>query len=232
MSNTARKLEIRESIESKAESELRFPRKAVLRNIMDDLAEGLPVSDFRFDSIYPENIRRVSEIHWTPVDVARRAAELLNVGPKTRVLDIGSGAGKFCLVAALTSKGTFTGVEQRPHLVQVARKLARHYAIPHVSFIHARMEEIDWERFTGFYLYNPFVERLYEAEERIDDHVQYDQQSYIQQVRFVQLKLPTLPVGIRIVTYHGFGGEMAPGYEVRLRERWGDDYLVLWERTS
>ena len=213
------------------ETELRPSRKTQLRNIISDLTQGLSVTDLRFDLIYPEAIRRLSEIHWTPVEVARRAAELLHVGPKTHVLDIGSGPGKFCMVAALTTNGKFTGVEQRPDLAKMARNVARHYKIPRVSFIPAKMEEIDWSRFTGFYLYNPFIETLYEEDARIDGHVDFGQIRYIKQVRFVQRKLVVLPIGTRIVTFHGFGGEMAPGYEITCRERWGEDYIVQWERV-
>ena len=44
-------------------------------------------------------------MHWTPVHVARRAAQFLVTGPETRVLDVGSGPGKFCLVGALATQG-------------------------------------------------------------------------------------------------------------------------------
>ena len=40
------------------------------------------------------------------------------------VVDIGSGAGKFCVAAALGSGCRFTGLEQRPRLVAAARTLA------------------------------------------------------------------------------------------------------------
>ena len=196
-----------------------------------DLARGQAVRDHQFDKIFPEPIRVASPMHWTPVDVARRAAALFDVGPKTHVLDIGSGAGKFCMVAALTSPGTYTGVEQRPHLVQMTRSLVSRYNIPRVTFLNAGMEEIDWTRFTGFYLYNPFIEHLYEKSERIDHHLDFSVERYMLQVRFVQAKLTLLPIHTSILTYHGFGGEMPPYYEVTLRERGGDDYLVLWERT-
>jgi SAM-dependent methyltransferase len=230
MSTSVLKQSVDTELRNSETPELTIPRPPELHDIITDLKQGRRIPDSRFDQIYPESICRVSGNHWTPVDVARRAAELLDRGPETRVLDVGSGAGKFCFVAALTSPGHFTGVEQRPHLVAMTREIADHYAIPRIKFIQAQIEEIDWNDYTGLYLYNPFIENLYPPDERIDDQVLYDQRRYIRLVRVAQLKLATLREGIRIVTYHGFGGEMPPGYTVKLRERQGDDYLVVWEK--
>mgnify|MGYP000969840975 CR=1 FL=1 len=69
--------------------------------------------DDRFDLAYPPEIRAKSKAHWTPVSIARRAAEFLVREPGTRVLDIGCGPGKFCIVGALGTEGRFTGIEQR-----------------------------------------------------------------------------------------------------------------------
>ncbi len=216
---------------SKKEGECRTDIELENRTCIADLADGAAVSDLRFDNLFPEAVQRASQIHWTPVDVARRAAELLDVGPQTRVLDIGSGAGKFCMVGALTTPGHFTGVEQRPHLVTMAKKVIRQYHIPRVDFISGGMEDADWTKFTGFYIFNPFIENLFAAAERIDQGTDFGHDKFITQVRYLQMKLTLLPVGTHIVTFHGFGGEMPPGFEVKVRERWGEDYLVLLERV-
>ena len=71
------------------------------------------LEDSRFDLVYPREIRELSDRHWTPVEVARKAAVFLVREPGTRVLDIGCGPGKFCIVGALATDGRFTGVEQR-----------------------------------------------------------------------------------------------------------------------
>ena len=72
-------------------------------SILTRVSRGEPVADAEFDLLYPRPVRPLSERFWSPIDVARRAAELLVVRPGTRVLDVGSGAGKFCVVGALTS---------------------------------------------------------------------------------------------------------------------------------
>ena len=82
------------------------------------------IEDEKFDLIYPAKIRNLSSIFWTPVAVAAEAAKWLVTAPGVRVLDIGCGPGKFCLVAASLTDGNFTGVEQRKTLVDVAQLAA------------------------------------------------------------------------------------------------------------
>src|SRR5207244_1254082 len=67
------------------------------------LRSGCPVADGVFDRMFPTELRFVSFQHWTPVAVARRAAELLVGAGARRLLDVGSGPGKFCIVGALTT---------------------------------------------------------------------------------------------------------------------------------
>ncbi len=88
----------------------------------DDFAaadDPTSVEDEKFDLIYPPEVRELSSIFWTPVRIAAEAAELLAVTPATRVLDIGCGPGKFCLVAAKLTEGSFTGIEQRPAFIHI-----------------------------------------------------------------------------------------------------------------
>ncbi|MFZ1221036.1 MAG: methyltransferase domain-containing protein [Chthoniobacterales bacterium] len=88
------------------------------------------IEDEKFDLIYPAKIRRLSPIFWTPVAVAAEAVKWLVSAPGQRVLDIGCGPGKFCLVAASLADGQFTGVEQRIDLVTAARQAAIELGIP------------------------------------------------------------------------------------------------------
>jgi len=80
--------------------------------LLDRLLSGAQVADLEFDAIYPQWVRRLSEQHWTPLDVCIRAAELLVTDERSTVLDVGSGAGKFCLIGAASTGATFVGVEQ------------------------------------------------------------------------------------------------------------------------
>ena len=47
------------------------------------LEDGESLSDEEFDRIYPDGLQMVSETHWTPVEIAKRAARLLVVDSTT-----------------------------------------------------------------------------------------------------------------------------------------------------
>src|SRR4051812_11881562 len=76
-------------------------RRATLASTMSSARSQRPVpsdvtmSDAAFDQVLPAWAQLVSKVHWTPLAVARRAAELLVRDPESRILDVGSGVGKF-----------------------------------------------------------------------------------------------------------------------------------------
>jgi tRNA G46 methylase TrmB len=95
--------------------------------------------DEQFDLIYPPKIRGLSRVHWTPVEIARKAAAFLVRELGTRVLDVGCGSGKFCIVGALTTEGHFTGIEQRKHLCELARLKIEQVGIPNAEILHGNI---------------------------------------------------------------------------------------------
>ncbi len=201
-----------------------------MRRLFERVRTGAHVWNAQFDRLLPFYFRRLSIMHWTPVHVARRAAQLLVTGPKTRVLDVGSGPGKFCLVGAMATLGHFTGVEQRPHLVEFSRSFARKYAIPRVHFLRANAEDLNWSRYNAFYFYNPFYENL-DPDKKIDERVELSPALYNQYIRMAQERLAEAPSGTRVVTFHGMGGEMPDGYERVLQEFQDTGFLELWIRN-
>lgn len=189
--------------------------------------EGL---DARFELLYPQGIREVSEIHWTPIRVVRRVVQLLRLEPGMRVLDVGSGPGKFCIVGALLSQASFVGVEQRANLVELARATATVVDATGASFLHGDAFELDWREFRCLYLYNPYEEQLFEAARRVDEALDFTEQRYRDSVHRTLAKLRGMPVGTRVALYHGFGGLMPPGYRRHFRGFYGTGTLELWER--
>jgi len=108
------------------------------------LLSGAQVADLEFDAIYPQWVRRLSE---ATLDAARRLhprRELLVTDERSTVLDVGSGAGKFCLIGAASTGATFVGVEQRPRLVRIARETSRRAGVTNVEFIHDNAMSLDW----------------------------------------------------------------------------------------
>lgn len=188
---------------------------------------GAPVWNAQFDRMLPLCWRRFSVTQWTPVQVARRAAQLLVTGPESRVLDVGSGPGKFCLVGALATLGHFTGVEHRPRLVNFSRSFAHRHGIPRVDFICANACDLDWSRYNAFYFYNPFYENL-DPDRKIDENVELSPALYDRYIRMTQERLAQASPGTRVVTFHGLGGDMPDGYERVLQEFQDIGFLDLW----
>jgi SAM-dependent methyltransferase len=126
----------------------------------DALRRRRVLSDRDFDALYPEPLRFVSRTHWTPIAVAARAADLLVTAGAKQVLDVGSGIGKFCIVGALSTDGAkFTGVEQRPGLVDAATRVAGRLGANRARFLCADAIAAPFSAFDGVYMYNPSTSR-------------------------------------------------------------------------
>lgn len=169
---------------------------------------------------------------FTPVDVAAYAARLLAPEAGMTVLDVGSGAGKFCITAALAvPTAEFVGIEWRPHLVDVANALARDLGATNARFIQGDALELDWSPFDSFYLFNPFGEHLYSKDWRLDNTLELDPENYNESVCGVRHKLARAAVGTRVVTYHGFGAPPPRGYSPSREDPIGCKRLELWIKT-
>src|SRR5690242_15142160 len=116
-------------------------------------------SDERFDLIYPSSIRALAIRHWTPLKVARKVADFLATQPGCRILDIGSGVGKFSLAAAyFQSHAFYYGIEQRKHLITHAETARDILRLRNVFFTHGNFTQLDFRNFDHFYFYNAFYE--------------------------------------------------------------------------
>ncbi|PIR15353.1 MAG: SAM-dependent methyltransferase [Elusimicrobia bacterium CG11_big_fil_rev_8_21_14_0_20_64_6] len=206
-------------------------RRLIVGKVVGDLRGGRTVSDLQFDQVYPPEIRRLSPTHWTPVEVAVRAGALLAPDESARVLDVGSGCGKFCSVAALSGLGRFIGVEQRPHLLAAAEMSAEELGADRASFVPGNMADLDWSSFDAFYLFNPFFENSSKSI-RIDETVSFGGGKFARYVEVVRAKLDNAKAGTKVATYHGFGGEMPAGYRRVKKEPMRSDFLELWVKRN
>jgi SAM-dependent methyltransferase len=188
-------------------------------------AKPFSIEDEKFDLIYPRQIRELSSTFWTPVAVAAEAANLLATASKPRVLDIGCGPGKFCLVAASLTAGRFTGIEQRGDLVAAARQAANDLDLAEVEFIHGNVLEIDFTRYDAFYLFNPFEENLFDGH-KIDRAVPLASALFKRYTSHVSAQLGARTIGTRVVTYMGYADDIPACYDCE-EALFGDD-LKLW----
>lgn len=182
-------------------------------------------NDAAFDWMYPEHFQLLSLKHWTPLPIARKAAEFLAVDG-ARVLDIGSGIGKFCLAAAFHFPETyFYGVEQRHDLIYHAEEAKGYTRLPNVHFIYANITQVDFKKFDHFYFYNSFYENI-DPDNQIDDTIAISESLYTYYTKYLFKALDQKPPGTRLVTFHISGEEVPSSY--RLADASCDSLLKMW----
>lgn len=185
------------------------------------------LNDAAFDWLYPEHLQLISLGHWTPMAVARAAAGHLAI-PGARILDIGSGIGKFCLTGAhLHHFCHYYGVEQRGELVYHAERAREYLQLDNVSFLSANITQVNFAEFDHFYFYNAFYENI-DRENAIDDTIEVSKSLYDYYATFLYHALEHRPAGTRIVTYQSDGDIIPPGYH--LEQMSFNSLLQLWIR--
>jgi len=176
-----------------------------------DTGAALFYNDAAFDWVYPEHFQLMSLKQFTPLAVARKAAEFL-AEPDARILDIGSGVGKFCLAAAHYYPDTFFhGIEQRQELVYFAEEARKYIGLNNAYFTHGNLTQINFKEFDHFYFYNSFYENL-DPDNRIDDTIETSFSLYVYYTQYLFAALNEKPSGTRLVTFHSTEDEIPPGY--------------------
>jgi SAM-dependent methyltransferase len=198
-------------------------------SVMRALRDGTELSDRAFDeALFPREVRRHSDAFWTPLEVVRRVIDLIVPSTSTRVLDVGSGAGKFCIVGAALTGATFVGIEHRLSLVEAATEAATLARTPGASFIHGDFRFVDVTSFDVFYFYNPFEENLLPLEQRIDATVPLSPAKFVGDVRRAESMLARARKGTCVAMYHGFKGAMPTQYRRIARESCRMGYIDVW----
>ena len=170
-------------------------------------------SDRHFDSLYPKYIQELSAKHWTPLKIAGIAAGYLAEQPNSRILDIGSGVGKFCIAAGSYYRDChFYGVEQRGQLIDLAENAKEIAETANVSFIHGNFTQLDLDQYDHFYFYNSFYENLVDDDLHIDESIDHSVDLYEEYTDHLYRVLEQRPVGTRLTTYHNYREVVADSY--------------------
>ncbi len=189
--------------------------------------------DDAFDALYPEGIRRVSRRFWTPLETARRGALLLADAGATKVLDVGSGVGKFALVAAATvPRLRVVGIEQRAHLLEPARAASAKLGLSNVTFFQGDATDVSWSEYDGFYFYNSFAENLFDPSDRLDDRAVLSFARFARDVQRTYAALRVAKAGTAVVTFYGSSGRMPCSYELVHQAAAGSGWLRLWVKGT
>lgn len=184
------------------------------------------MSDAAFDWLYPERIQLLSKRHWTPMRVAKKAAQFLALEPGKKILDIGSGVGKFALIGAHCFPDvSFYGVEQRSELHHYALAAKAYTQTNNVDFIHGNFTQIDLAEYDHFYFYNAFFENL-DSRGRINHEMEYSTGLYNYYSRYLFKELDAKPSGTRLATFHSLEDEIPPSY--RIVDASADFLLKTW----
>ncbi len=192
------------------------------------LEKGISIEDDDFDEIYPNEIRPMAFTHFTPVEMAIKAAKYLVQKPGTKVLDIGSGAGKFCMIGSVCTNGHFTGVEQRDNLHELGIEIYKKHKLKNITFINSNINQIDFSSFDAFYFFNPFYENIIQFD-KIDDTVEVETDLYDEYSNYVKNQLDKMPSGTRLVTFFSAYDEVPKSY--KLVSTVDRQKISMWEKS-
>lgn len=182
-------------------------------------------SDTDFNKLYSSDIQILARRHWTPIHIAQLATTFL-AKRGSKILDIGSGVGKFCLTAAhYAPTAHFFGVEQRKYLIDEALRAQWTLGIQNASFINANFTQLNLQEFDHFYFFNSFYENIDDMD-RIDEDIAYSVALYEYYVRYLHKCLVDMPKGTKIVTYHSLEEEIPIGYDLIASH--SDNNLRFW----
>jgi SAM-dependent methyltransferase len=185
--------------------------------------------DEKFNLIYGESLCEMAEIHFSPIDVSIMAAQFLAQKSGKKVLDIGSGAGKFCIIGSLNTDGYFVGIEQRQTFIDISIKIVAENNLQRIEFLLGNVADLDFAPYDAFYIFNPFYENISRTG-IIDLNIELNRDFYESYSNFVKNQLNLKPIGTRLATYFSYSKEIPSSY--KLQSSHFDDKLKLWEKES
>ncbi|RAI93868.1 class I SAM-dependent methyltransferase [Algoriphagus yeomjeoni] len=191
--------------------------------------DEVKLSDEVINALYPIKMQKLSSTHWTPVEIAKKNIKFLTEGERDVVLDLGSGSGKFCLVAALASKATIVGVEQRENLVLLSRKISKNLGLHSLNFLHDDLIDVDFKDYDSFYFFNAFEEFI-NPKDKLNRQQDLDELAHQKYIHLLREKFDQTAAETRIVTYCGACEEIPESYRLVKSENKGK--LKYWEKRT
>ena len=180
--------------------------------VFEQLKQKKYPSNYTFDKIYPKKYQEHSARHFTPVNIAIKAAKLLVDNPTDKILDIGSGVGKFCCIGTSVTDANFYGIEKRKTLTNLSNKIKRNYKLKKAHFINNDFTSLDFKKFDGIYFFNSFHEQLDETCV-LDETSKVSLTEYKKYHEDLVMKLNECKSGTRLVTYYTFKNKIPSSYQ-------------------
>lgn len=146
------------------------------------------------------------------------------------MVDIGAGAGKFCVAGALFSRCSFIGLEQRPSRVASARTLARLFDVDdRVRFVCGALGQVPTPAGDAYYFFNPFDDAAGGMDDGETD-IRLRIYQHEPAVTMAEALLRRAPRGTCILTYNGFGGRVPKSYRLVCIDLAFAGGLRLWRK--
>ncbi|MBP6624208.1 MAG: methyltransferase domain-containing protein [Chitinophagaceae bacterium] len=169
-------------------------------------------SDKLFLELYPKEFRQNDQIHFTPLEVTRRASHFLATQAGEKILDIGSGIGKFCIPAAMMHKQQhFFGIEIRKDLVDAASEIQHKLSVNNVHMIHGDILQHELATYDHFYFFNAFYEQQDDAE-KLDRELIFKSSLYRKYHAYLYRELDKKPIGTKLATFFSQADLFPPSY--------------------
>ncbi len=158
-------------------------------------------SDKLFLELYPKEFRLNDQMHFTPLEVTRRASHFLATQAGEKIVDIGSGIGKFCIPAAMMhTQQQFYGIEIRKDLLDASTVLQQQLGIKNLHMIHGDILQHQLTIYDHFYFFNAFYEQQDEAE-KLDRELIFKSSLYRKYHAHVYKELEKKPIGTKLATF-------------------------------
>lgn len=182
-------------------------------DLLDKIKQGLSKVDKSFETIFPEDVTGVDEFHIRGRESTAELADLLDIGPDSKVLDVGCGLGGACRYLALQFNASVTGIDITKEYCQVAEAISR---------ATGSGEEVNFHQSDACAL--PFEDGQFDSV--ITMHTQMnieDKDTFYSEIRRV------LKPGGQFGFYDIFSGS---GDELMYPVPWADDPSISWLADS
>jgi hypothetical protein len=182
-------------------------------HIKRTISLGQLPNDDLIDSLLPDQVRTYANQHFSGSYTISLAAKFLVQKPDSKILDIGSGSGKFCLLGALLHPNAhFHGVEYRESFVHLAHELRIKLGIENASFRYDNILNVAFDAFNGLFMFNPFLEHR-NNHARMQDFTD-EPERYEAYFSHVRAEFARCPSGVRLVTFHGSDEQIPKNFKL------------------
>jgi hypothetical protein len=128
------------------------------------------------------------------------------------------------------SQARVRGIERQVELASVAREAARRLGVE-VEIADGPFDGEDPRELEAAYLFNPFTETIH-LPGACDFAADRRAARAAADIAVAETFLASARLGMRVVTYCGFGGTVPTTYERIAREVWEGGALELWEKRT